>query len=31
MLDSALIADETEAFVDQKSSDRPAWHTVSSD
>jgi hypothetical protein len=30
MLDSALVADESEAFVDQKSSDRPAWHTVSS-
>jgi hypothetical protein len=30
VLDSAFIADKSKAFVDQKSSDRPAWHTVSS-
>jgi hypothetical protein len=26
MLDSAFVADESKALVDQKSSDRPAWH-----
>jgi hypothetical protein len=27
VLDTAFVADEAEAFVDQKPSDRPGWHT----
>jgi hypothetical protein len=31
MLDSAFVADESEPLIDQKASDRPGRHTVSSD
>jgi hypothetical protein len=27
VLDTALVADESESLVDQKASDRPGWHT----